>query len=101
MKPSTILIAALCALTSSTFGATPSSALNLRQMIVPAGKFGRHVEFRMRPSYITIHSTENRNATALQHATGMKNGAFHGRSTPSGSRASTSKPAGRGSCTIR
>ena len=80
MKPSILLIAALCSLNSSVLGATPSSALNLHQMIVPPGKFGRHIEFPMRPTFITIHSTENPNATALQHATGMKNGAFRGHS---------------------
>ena len=34
----------------------------------------------MRAKYITIHSTQNSGATALQHATGMRNGAFRGRS---------------------
>ena len=60
--------------------ATPSSALNLRQMPVPAKKYGRHIEFPMRAKYITIHSTQNPGATALQHATGMRNGAFRGHS---------------------
>ena len=64
----------------STSNSASPSALNLHQMLVPAGKFGRHIEFPMRPSFITIHSTENPNATALQHATGMKNGAFRGHS---------------------
>jgi len=57
----------------------PSASLNLSQMIVPAGKAGRHKEFPLRASYITIHSTDNRNATALQHARGMARGAFRGR----------------------
>ena len=74
------LLAVCGSLTSTTIGATPSPALNLSQMIVPAGKFGRHIEFPMRPTFITIHSTENPNATALQHATGMKNGSFRGTS---------------------
>jgi N-acetylmuramoyl-L-alanine amidase len=59
-------------------GAAPS-AINLRQMIVPPGRFGRHIEFPLRATYITIHSTDNRNATALQHARGMQRGAFRGR----------------------
>ena len=55
--------------------AAPAS-VNLRQMLVPAGKYGRHIEFPLDATYITIHSTDNRNATALQHAKGMAAGAF-------------------------
>ena len=55
-------------------------SLNLSQMIVPAGKYGRRKEFPLHASYITIHSTDNRNATALQHARGMASGNFRGRS---------------------
>jgi N-acetylmuramoyl-L-alanine amidase len=54
--------------------------LNLSQMIVPAGKYGRRKQFPLRATHITIHSTANRNATALQHARGMARGAFRGRS---------------------
>jgi N-acetylmuramoyl-L-alanine amidase len=56
-----------------------TSALNLRQMLVPRGKAGRHVEFPMRAKFITIHSTQNRGATALQHARGMAAGNFRAR----------------------
>lgn len=80
MKHFALLIAALGVLTSPVLGAMPSSELNLRQMLVPKGKAGRRIEFTMRPKYITIHSTQNRGATALQHAIGMRNGAFRGRS---------------------
>lgn len=52
----------------------------VRQMFVPAARYGRRIEFPLRPAYITIHSTGNRNATALQHAIGMQRGAFRGRS---------------------
>lgn len=55
-------------------------AVNLRQMIVPAGRYGRHIEFPLHATYITIHSTDNPNATALQHARGMAAGAFRGKS---------------------
>lgn len=58
--------------------AAPAS-VNLRQMLVPKGKFGRHIEFPLDASYITIHSTDNPNATALQHARGMAAGAFRAR----------------------
>ncbi|MEQ1861527.1 MAG: N-acetylmuramoyl-L-alanine amidase [Chthoniobacteraceae bacterium] len=54
--------------------------INLSQMFVPAGRYGRRKEFRLDASYITIHSTSNRGATALQHARGMARGAFRGRS---------------------
>jgi len=59
--------------------AAPSS-VGLRQMIVPPGRVGRHREFPLRARYITIHSTGNRGATALQHARGMTSGAFRGKS---------------------
>ena len=76
-----LLLAALflpgCA--STSHHARPS-AVNLRQMLVPAGQAGRRIEFPMRAKYITIHSTQNPGATALQHATGMRNGAFRGHS---------------------
>ena len=80
MKQPALLAVALAAFTASVFAATPSPAINLREMLVPPGKAGRHIEFPMRPSFITIHSTQNPGATALQHATGMRNGAFRGHS---------------------
>jgi len=58
----------------------PGTSLNVRQMLVPAGRFGRHLEFPLRPDYITIHSTQNPGATANQHGRGMQKGAFRGRS---------------------
>ncbi len=57
----------------------PPSSVNLRQMIVPHGRYGRHIEFPLHATYITIHSTDNTGATALQHARGMAAGAFRGR----------------------
>jgi N-acetylmuramoyl-L-alanine amidase len=67
--------------TAATRGqsAAPAS-VNLQQRIVPPGKVGRRIQFPLRASYVTIHSTGNRGATATQHATGMANGAFRGRS---------------------
>lgn len=59
---------------------SPPAALGIQQMLVPPNRFGRHVEFPLRPSYITIHSTSNREAGARQHALGMQRGAFRGRS---------------------
>jgi hypothetical protein len=66
----------LLAFGGTSFAGAPPAAINLRQMIVPPGKYGRHIEFPMRPTYITIHSTDNRNATALQHGIGMQRGRF-------------------------
>src|ERR1700679_2478019 len=57
----------------------PPAAVNLRQIIVPPGRYGRHIEFPLHATYITIHSTDNPNATALQHARGMAAGAFRGK----------------------
>jgi N-acetylmuramoyl-L-alanine amidase len=54
-------------------------AVNLRPMIVPKGRIGRRIEFPLNASYITVHSTGNRGATALQHARGMAAGTFRGR----------------------
>ena len=54
-------------------------SVNLRQMLVPAGRYGRHIEFPLTATYITIHSTDNPNATALEHARGMAVGAFRAR----------------------
>ena len=59
--------------------AAPSS-VNLHQMIVPKGRVGRHIEFPLKARYITIHSTDNRGGTALQHARGMAAGNFRGKS---------------------
>jgi N-acetylmuramoyl-L-alanine amidase len=60
-------------------GSAPA-AINLQQMIVPPGRYGRRIEFPLHARYITIHSTDNPGAGALQHARGMANGAFRGKS---------------------
>jgi N-acetylmuramoyl-L-alanine amidase len=43
-------------------------SLNVRQALLPPNVHGRLVNRTMRPRYITIHSTENRGATAAMHA---------------------------------
>ena len=71
-----------CSTTSQESAPSQSAAptgINLQQMIVPKGRYGRWKEFPLRATYITIHSTSNRGATALQHARGMAVGAFRGR----------------------
>lgn len=74
------LLATGCTTRREGATAAPSGKLNLSQMLVPEGKYGRRKQFPLRASHITIHSTGNRNATALQHARGMARGAFRGRS---------------------
>ena len=69
---------ALAGCSTSSDRTASSGGVNARQMIVPKGRVGRHKEFRMRPSYITIHSTGNRGATALQHVLAVvTHGAAH------------------------
>ncbi|MEA3212210.1 MAG: N-acetylmuramoyl-L-alanine amidase [Chthoniobacter sp.] len=60
-------------------GRAPAPGINLQQMIIPPGRVGRRIQFPLRATYITIHSTSNRGATALQHARGQLNGSFRGR----------------------
>lgn len=62
----------------ATAGGPPPASLNLTEMMVPAGRYGRHIEFSLKPTYITIHSTQSPNGTARNHAVGMQNGAFRG-----------------------
>lgn len=70
-----------CATRTGGSGASNApSSLNLSQVIVPPGKVGRHIEFPLRPTYITIHSTDNPGGTAAQHARGMYEGNFRGKS---------------------
>jgi N-acetylmuramoyl-L-alanine amidase len=46
----------------------PLQSLDIRQALLPPNTHGRLVNRTMRPRYITIHSTENRGATAAAHA---------------------------------
>ena len=64
----------------TSMSSIPPANINVRQMIIPEGTVGRRIEFPLRPTYITIHSTQNRGGTALQHARGMLEGAYRGRS---------------------
>ncbi|MEO8353657.1 MAG: peptidoglycan recognition family protein, partial [Chthoniobacteraceae bacterium] len=85
MKMLTVFSALICVLVSANCAnpgslKTPPPSVGWRAMLVPEGRYGRHVEFPLRARYITVHSTANRNATALQHARGMAAGAFRGHS---------------------
>ncbi|MDQ3624808.1 MAG: N-acetylmuramoyl-L-alanine amidase, partial [Verrucomicrobiota bacterium] len=74
------LLLSSCSSTAPQNAGADRSEPRLVKMIVPKGKFGRRKEFRLRPRYITVHSTANRGATALDHGRGMAAGAFRGRS---------------------
>ena len=53
-----------------------AAELNITQSIIPADKCGRPLHRAMRPTFITIHSTDNRSrsADALHHALAMTKG---------------------------
>jgi N-acetylmuramoyl-L-alanine amidase len=59
-------------------GPAPAGAaeLNITQTIIPSGNCGRPLHRPMRPTFITIHSTDNtsRSADALHHALAMNKG---------------------------
>ena len=59
-------------------GRAPAGAAELKitQNIIPPGKCGRPLHRPMRPTFITIHSTDNtsRSADALRHALAMNKG---------------------------
>src|SRR5438046_9975947 len=53
-----------------------AAELKITQSIIPPGKCGRPLHRPMRPTFITIHSTENtsRSADALNHSLAMNKG---------------------------
>jgi N-acetylmuramoyl-L-alanine amidase len=55
---------------------TGAAGLKITQMIIPAEKCGRPLHRPMRPTFITIHSTDNtsHSANALHHALDMNKG---------------------------
>ncbi|PYJ43555.1 MAG: hypothetical protein DME80_08650, partial [Verrucomicrobia bacterium] len=59
-------------------GPAPAGAAELKitQSIIPSDKCGRPLHRPMRPTFITIHSTDNtsRSADALHHALAMNKG---------------------------
>jgi len=56
--------------------AAGAAGLNITQSIIPQGNCGRPLHRPMRPTFITIHSTDNtaRSANALNHALAMNKG---------------------------
>lgn len=67
------LALAVTVLLSACAGPESSSSLNVRQTLLPPNVHGRMVKRTMTPRYITIHATENLNATADAHARYLSN----------------------------
>jgi N-acetylmuramoyl-L-alanine amidase len=72
------LLFSSCAVAPRRAGPAPAGAAELKitQDIIPPGKCGRPLHRPMRPTFITIHSTDNRSrsADALNHALAMNKG---------------------------
>jgi N-acetylmuramoyl-L-alanine amidase len=72
------LLFSSCAVALRRVGPAPAGAAELKitQDIIPQGKCGRPLHRPMRPTFITIHSTDNRSrsADALNHALAMNKG---------------------------
>ena len=81
------LLFSSCAVAPRRAGpAVPGAAeLKITQDIIPPGQCGRPLHQPMRPTFITIHSTDNtsRSANALNHALAMNKG-LRGRHNRSG-----------------
>src|ERR1044072_3675506 len=75
-----------CAVAPRCVGPAAGAAeLKITQDIIPPGQCGRPLHHPMRPTFITIHSTDNtsRSANALNHALAMNKG-LRGRHNRSG-----------------
>ena len=70
------LLFSSCAVTPRRVAIRGAAELKITQNIVPSGKCGRPLHRPMRPTFITIHSTDNRSrsADALNHALAMNKG---------------------------
>ncbi len=64
------LFVVLLGLPSAAFAAEPPA---IRKTLLPPGVHGRLTKRTMSPSYITIHATENPEATAARHALYLSN----------------------------
>ena len=60
--------------------------LNVRQIYIPKGRYGRWKHRPMRPRYITIHSTQNYSGDAWDHARALNRGALRARMRRGGNR---------------
>jgi len=52
--------------------------LNLKVDLIPKGKYGRRIDRKLEPRFITIHSTQNPTGDAYAHAKALKRGALRG-----------------------
>jgi N-acetylmuramoyl-L-alanine amidase len=69
-------LACPCCILSScaTTGSVATISVAIREDLIPDGKFGRHIKYKLRPTYITVHSTESVGGTAAAHANLLRNG---------------------------
>ncbi len=68
---------------------TPAQLLKevgLQVDLIPPGRYGRGRYRPMRPTYITIHSTQNYTGNAYNHALALKRGALRATRRPGGNR---------------
>ena len=70
------LLFSSCAVAPRRVAISGAAELKITQNIIPPGKCGRPLHRPMRPTFITIHSTDNtsRSADALNHALAMNKG---------------------------
>ena len=70
------LLVSSCAVTPRRVAISGAAELGVTQDIIPPDKCGRPLHRPMRPTFITIHSTDNRSrsADALNHALAMNKG---------------------------
>jgi N-acetylmuramoyl-L-alanine amidase len=59
--------------TDAATGGAPRN-LGMRQDLIPDGKFGRQIHKRLRPSFLTIHSTASPGGTAAAHGRLLREG---------------------------
>jgi N-acetylmuramoyl-L-alanine amidase len=60
--------------------------LNIKQIYIPKGRYGRWMHRPMRPRYITIHSTQNYTGDAYAHSRALNRGALRARKRKGGNR---------------
>lgn len=54
------------------------SSVNLKQTFIPAGRYGRKEKVSMKPTFITIHSTQNYTGDAHAHSLALARGKLKG-----------------------
>jgi N-acetylmuramoyl-L-alanine amidase len=74
-------VAAICSI-SPIVAKAQSTQINVRNALLPPNVHGRLVRRTMQPRFITIHSTENRDATAAQHARFLLNKGKRSKNNP-------------------